>query len=63
MDLVRREKRLKGANSDIWEVIYAELATKDLAPIMRNVKSHATIGQVMSLQNTAEMFSLMSWRM
>ena len=51
MDLACRETRLKGASSDIWEVIYAELATKDLVPTMRKAKSHASIGQVLSLQN------------
>ena len=33
MDLVRREMLLKGANSDIWEVIFAELAAKTFPPL------------------------------
>ena len=37
MDLVRREKHIKGANSDIWILIYDELSSDDLAPVMEKV--------------------------
>ena len=58
VDLVRTEKHLKGANADTCEAIYALLATKDLAPTMAKVKSHASIGQVLCLKNTTEMLAL-----
>lgn len=58
MDLARREKHIKGVNSDIWNLIYHELSSKALVAVMEKVKSHASIGQIIGLQNTEEMLIL-----
>ena len=49
MDLLKREKHLKGANADIWVLIYHELSLKTFTPIMKKVKSHASVGQIIGL--------------
>lgn len=58
MDQVKRGKRLRGVNADIWSAIHRLLEGRDHFPIMVKVKSHAAITQVLILGNTITMLAV-----